>query len=73
MKHVVITGATSGIGEQLARDYARQGWQVTACGRNQDKLAAMAKDHASLTPWRLTRPTVNKHIKHWVASVWCQI
>lgn len=50
MKHVVITGATSGIGEQLARDYARQGWQVTACGRNQDKLSAMANDHASLTP-----------------------
>jgi short-subunit dehydrogenase len=50
MKHVVITGATSGIGEQLARDYARQGWQVTACGRNQDKLAAMANDHASITP-----------------------
>ncbi|OOE34920.1 SDR family NAD(P)-dependent oxidoreductase [Salinivibrio kushneri] len=48
MKHVLITGATSGIGEQLARDYARQGWQVTACGRNQDKLNTMARDHASL-------------------------
>ncbi|PCE65586.1 SDR family NAD(P)-dependent oxidoreductase [Salinivibrio sp. YCSC6] len=48
MKQVVITGATSGIGEQLARDYARQGWRVIACGRNQDKLDAMQRDHTSL-------------------------
>ncbi|MFB9134417.1 SDR family NAD(P)-dependent oxidoreductase [Vibrio olivae] len=38
MNHVVITGATSGIGWQLARDYAQQGWRVTACGRNQEAL-----------------------------------
>lgn len=38
MKNVLITGATSGIGEQLAKDYAEDGWQVAACGRNQDKL-----------------------------------
>lgn len=39
MKRVLITGAGSGIGLQLARDYAADGWQVLACGRDQDKLA----------------------------------
>lgn len=39
MKTVLITGATSGIGEQLARDYAEEGWRVLACGRNQQQLA----------------------------------
>ncbi|XOV81322.1 MAG: SDR family NAD(P)-dependent oxidoreductase [Aestuariibacter sp.] len=41
MKNVLITGATSGIGEQLAKDYAADGWQVFACGRNQDKLQSL--------------------------------
>lgn len=41
MKTVLITGATSGIGQQLARDYLKDGWQVIACGRNADKLAAL--------------------------------
>lgn len=39
MKRVLITGATSGIGQALALDYAEQGWQVVACGRNQQALA----------------------------------
>lgn len=38
MSCVLITGATSGIGFQLAKDYADLGWRVIACGRNQTKL-----------------------------------
>lgn len=38
MKRVLITGATSGIGLQLARDYAVEGWHVTACGRSPEQL-----------------------------------
>lgn len=41
MKTVLITGATSGIGQQLTVDYLKEGWQVIACGRNLDKLAAL--------------------------------
>jgi NAD(P)-dependent dehydrogenase (short-subunit alcohol dehydrogenase family) len=37
-KTVLITGATSGIGAQLARDYLAEGWRVIACGRNLAKL-----------------------------------
>jgi NAD(P)-dependent dehydrogenase (short-subunit alcohol dehydrogenase family) len=36
--NILITGATSGIGEQLARDYAAAGHQVIACGRNPKAL-----------------------------------
>ncbi len=39
MKRVLVTGASSGMGLQLARDYAADGWQVVACGRSRDKLA----------------------------------
>lgn len=35
---VLITGATSGIGKQLAIDYQKGGWLVLAVGRNQQAL-----------------------------------
>lgn len=38
MKRILITGASSGMGLQLARDYAADGWQVVACGRDREKL-----------------------------------
>ncbi|MGB5855987.1 MAG: SDR family NAD(P)-dependent oxidoreductase [Oceanisphaera sp.] len=38
MKRVLITGASSGMGLQLAKDYAADGWRVVACGRDRDKL-----------------------------------
>lgn len=41
-KSVLITGATSGIGKQLAVDYNDAGWQVLAIGRNQTALAQLA-------------------------------
>lgn len=41
MKTVLITGATSGIGKQLALDYAKNGWSVIACGRNKKVLAEL--------------------------------
>lgn len=42
MKTALITGATSGIGQQMALDYVKEGWQVIACGRNPESLAGLA-------------------------------
>lgn len=41
MNRVLITGASSGIGQQLALDYARDGWDVLACGRDEQRLNAL--------------------------------
>ncbi|KML67253.1 SDR family NAD(P)-dependent oxidoreductase [Pectobacterium peruviense] len=41
MKRVLITGASSGIGQQLALDYAKEGWDVLACGRDEQRLHAL--------------------------------
>lgn len=41
---VLITGASSGIGLELAQDYLREGWQVIACGRDEHKLSALGAD-----------------------------
>jgi short-subunit dehydrogenase len=48
MNDVLITGASSGIGRQLALDYARDGFQVIACGRNLQRLQALSAEHANI-------------------------
>jgi NAD(P)-dependent dehydrogenase (short-subunit alcohol dehydrogenase family) len=41
MKRLLVTGATSGIGEAVALLAAKNGYVVIACGRNKDKLAIL--------------------------------
>lgn len=38
MKHVVLVGATDGIGRALASEYLRRGWRVGVVGRDEEKL-----------------------------------
>lgn len=48
---VLITGASRGIGFELARQYAEQGWGVIATARNPDgagQLQALAREHENL-------------------------
>ncbi len=68
MKQVLITGATSGIGEQLARDYAAQGWRVFACGRSQAKLSELQASHGNITGLQFD-VTDSKQIKTAAQSI----
>ncbi len=45
MKRVLITGASSGIGLQLVKDYNAEGWQVIACARSREKLEQTLAGH----------------------------
>lgn len=40
-QHILITGATSGIGNQLAKDYLLEGHHVYAVGRDEEALAEL--------------------------------
>jgi short-subunit dehydrogenase len=42
-RHILITGASSGIGAALARHYARDGVMLDLAGRDRDRLAAVAE------------------------------
>ena len=41
MKTVLITGATSGIGRETARAFAKNNYNVIICGRREDRLAEL--------------------------------
>ncbi|XP_010536608.1 PREDICTED: 11-beta-hydroxysteroid dehydrogenase-like 4A [Tarenaya hassleriana] len=47
-KVVIITGASSGIGEELAYEYARRGARITLVARREDRLRAVAEKSRQL-------------------------
>ena len=56
MSTILITGSNRGIGLELVRQYAEQGWQVLACCRSPDKasdLQQLAQQHNNITLYPL--------------------
>lgn len=46
---VIITGASSGIGDAIARKFAREGWRIVAVARRQQRLEQLKQELAGLT------------------------
>lgn len=70
MNHVLITGASSGIGKQLALDYAADGWKVTACGRDLQKLEALTRLHSNIETlsFDMTDLALTRQAMAWVQA-----
>lgn len=70
MSHVLITGASSGVGRQLALDYAADGWKVTACGRDRQKLAALTRLHGNIDTlsFDMTDLVLTRQAMAWVQA-----
>ena len=49
-KNVVITGATSGIGEAIARAYLEKGENIVLTGRRTERLKALKTEFAGAFP-----------------------
>lgn len=67
-----ITGASSGIGRQLALDLARDGYTVAATARSQDKLATLSAEAAAFKGKILAFPadvTSELAMDHTVAAI----
>lgn len=46
---VLITGASSGIGDAIARRFAKQGWRIVAVARRQQRLEQLRQELADIT------------------------
>jgi short-subunit dehydrogenase len=64
MKKVIIIGATSGIGRELAGLYARTGWLVGATGRRQDLLYTLQLEYPNSIITECFDVTANESTVH---------
>lgn len=65
-KVALVTGGSAGLGEDIALELQRDGFQVSVCGRRQDKLAAMqARGIAAFQCDVASREDVLR-LKHWL-------
>ena len=48
-KSVVVTGASSGMGRQIALDFAKEGATVIAVARRKERLEELVKESESLS------------------------
>jgi len=64
--HVVITGASSGIGEALAREYLGRGASLTLVARRRGKLEEIAEGHSDRCRVVEADLTEHEHACDWV-------
>jgi short-subunit dehydrogenase len=66
---VLITGASSGLGEEMARQFAALGYDLALCARRTDRLAVLAKEIRSETGRRVEIAELDVTDGHAVSAV----
>ena len=72
MNRIVILGATSGIGLEIAKLYIAAGWQVGAAGRrteNLEALRAAAPDRVKIRSIDITAPEAEERLLRLIADL----
>lgn len=69
MNRIVIVGATSGIGLEVARIFLRKGWQVGAAGRRIEALKSLqaeAPQQVEIEPIDITHDDAPQHLEQLI-------
>ncbi len=79
-KLVLITGASSGIGDALAREFASKGWDLALVARREDRLRDLAEEMKAqfgvdslILPADLSKPGAPEHIVSEIETAGRQI
>jgi len=68
-KTILITGATSGIGEKLVEKLAPLNRTIIAIGRNDEKLSALRERHKNITTYRI-RLENHEEVIYGMYAIW---
>jgi len=71
-RHILITGATSGIGHALALHYAAPGAKLALCGRNAarlDEVAAACRDRGAEVHEKICSVTDRAALAQWIEII----
>ncbi|MCG2461704.1 SDR family oxidoreductase [Flavobacteriaceae bacterium F89] len=69
-KNIMITGASRGIGFELAQLFAEEGHNVLALSRNDKPIAALDHPNIACFPFDITKTSDLLNAKEFVASNW---
>ena len=67
-KIALVTGGTAGLGEAIARDLFRDGFEVAVCARGVDRLDAMEADGFVVTSCDIGSPSDVTRLKNWIGQ-----
>jgi NAD(P)-dependent dehydrogenase (short-subunit alcohol dehydrogenase family) len=76
-KKVIVTGASSGIGQATARRFAQEGWDVCVTARREGELRALVAEFDGgahlVVPGDYSDPAVAEAIRQRVAAEWGRV
>lgn len=73
MKNIIITGASRGIGYEMAKLFADEGHQVLALSRNEKPIDALQHKNIQTFSFDICNPQDLKKMSNYISSSWKQV
>ncbi|WP_438425310.1 SDR family NAD(P)-dependent oxidoreductase [Aquimarina macrocephali] len=73
MKNIIITGASRGIGYEMAKLFADEGHQVLALSRNEKPIDALQHKNIHTFSFDICNPQDLKKMSNYISSSWKQV